>query len=161
VPGDGGDSMDLADFSVGSVLIISLIGFAGFVASLTGKIEFLPIWAGIAITIIAAELYFWKIDKDKPEAGEDKLKFAAFHKAEGLGFGLIVSFSLNGIVVLAAVVWTFFEENMENIINFILNSLIGIGLLMGLAVLLVVYIYLNSLKYRNIPDKPKKKKRRR
>jgi len=141
--GDKKDS-DKKLFSYSLTYFLLFIGVLSIVC-LFIRFPNIPIWTVVLVGLVLLELFFW-LDKDKPKKKESKFWFAAGKKLEALFESIVVL----GILNLGRLAFNKLRlfENWNVIlkwIGYIGAGLIALALVVGI---IWLYIYLNSLKYK-------------
>lgn len=112
-----------------------------------------PYWIFLVLTVIAMELLFL-FDKRKPKPRENilwftfKIKFEAFFESI-----LILTNIVNAIYLIEVIEWSKYYEPIVQVFSWIVCFVGVIGFLL-------IYLYLNSLRYKKVEEVKTKRRRK-
>jgi len=130
-------------WGLGSLISVSLIA----------SIKYFPrqaiiFWITLVLVFIIFEFIFLKLDKAKPKKNDNVLWFTAKRKGIALLESLFVVLEINGLFQLSIRGYPYIRKYFPEILKW--TGYIGIGII-ALAILIglvLLYLYVNSLKYR-------------
>jgi hypothetical protein len=122
----------------------------------SGYIDFLPF---IILTLILSEIFFW-LDKKKPQKGDKVMEYTFWRKLDQIAESIIwVGMSMtvfkvrDEIVNVFGQIFNFFAQNFQ----FIIQILTWIGIIALIVGGTYAFVWVNSLKYRNVKKKKVKR----
>ena len=134
-----------------SMVILILFSFAAIIISVPIRISaqnydfailnvvssFMPVWLFVVIIIVIAEILFF-VDKEKPRKNINKFLFTLWKKIICLADSFVSIVGAIGVGVYGMEIYKSIYS--EHILLF--------AEIIGIIIIFVVYIYLNSIKYR-------------
>lgn len=133
---------ELASFT--GMLIFGFINLCGFLGGIVYRINWLPT---LCLIFLGMELWFWTVDKKKPEKEENRLFFAAKRKLVGTGWISLILIQISGFSFVVSQSFPYLEKAWDTIKVYLMYLGIGAGILALVATVVVVFLWLNSLKY--------------
>jgi hypothetical protein len=110
-------------------------------------------WQIIVGLLIITEILFWFIDKDKPKKKDNVIVFSLFIKLKNYGLSILGLFGLIVVGTFFKNLYKWFKEYFkpefyQPILNFLGQALYWILIVVLIGLVLYIYLWLNSLKYK-------------
>ena len=115
------------------------------------KVLFTPIFPILIIVlgiIIGMELIFWFISKQKPKSKDNLYLFVLKQKIKFATISTYIIYQIQGILYVLIKIINYFNLNYQTILTLIKELIIWFGIGASIIVILGLFIYLNSLKFK-------------